>query len=98
MAIIWSLKDKNFPARGYKEAERDIGWCVENLQLRPEQWLPKFSRAQVIGAAKLSFSDDRRHVVVEIRDDEADGWMPGYYFVEIEPQQARTAIASGADA
>ena len=92
MAKIWLVEEKTLPARGYKEADRALSWCIEHLQLRPDNRSPARMWALVIGGARLSFSDDTRFVVVEVSDEEAGAWLPGYYVLDITPRDTRQAL------
>jgi hypothetical protein len=97
MAIVWFVRDMDFPTRGYKQADKDIDWCIRFLRLKPERLMPPPARRQIVGGAPLGVADDSRYVVVEVTDEEADGWAPGYYSLLITPHQARALLRSSSE-
>ena len=100
MAKIWFVKEETFPARGHKQADRSVAWCVHRLGLLPRQLV---RAAVVIGAADLWGSARRcTRVVVSIgREDEEPGaadWPRGCYVLEIDPGEALKALDIAAPA
>jgi|SRR4051812_257531 hypothetical protein len=92
MARIWFVRDKTFPARGFKEADREIAWCIEHLQLSKTAYIAAYREAWIVGAARLSYRDDSRYVIVEILFEESPVWVPGYYMIRIAPDRARSLL------
>jgi|SRR6185369_3302983 hypothetical protein len=94
MAKIWFVKEETFPARGHKQADRSVDWCVHRLGLLPGQLV---RAAMVTGAADLwgSAAGCTRVVVCIGPEDDNRGsadWPYGCYLLSITPEEARKAL------
>ena len=91
MAIVWFVGDKSLPTRGYKQADRDVDWCVKHLVLKRRR-MSRLPGALIIGGARLTLKDESRYVVIEVSRDESDSWRAGYYLIKTTPAEARTRL------
>lgn len=97
VANIWFVQE-GVPAKGYPVAERPFQWCLDELQLRPFDWLISLEQRWVVGdKSNLSVFTNSRYVFVELREEDISdlsvkGWKPGYYIVHVSVEEAKRRL------
>lgn len=97
MATIWFIQHgSSIPAR--RVTEEDFEWCVNELGLHRDLWLPRESKSSVQGKGGARIS---QRVFVELKEREAKalseaGWRSGYYLVVMPVSAVKSKLEARA--
>jgi len=98
MANVWFCFDGPEPAYGGAHYQVSVIQCIEELDLSESQLLSGLlpPRQNSSDAWRTGAIAGYKHVVVELRPDEAAavGWMPGYYLLPLSPRQVMKRLDS----
>jgi hypothetical protein len=99
LATIWFLKEGELHA-GPSIERKSLDWSVENLGLRPDNWIADLpTKNLTIGEkseAGLGPYRGFRFVIVEINQDELgtnSGWKTGFHLLDIDATEAGKVLA-----
>jgi len=97
MAIIWFLKEGEIQV-GPPKAEKPLEWCVQNLDLQPENWLAPLEQKNITIGQKTKLGEYRsfRFVLIEVNDNDLRGadqtWKQGFHLLDMDAQTARPIL------
>ena len=96
MAKVWFVREGPNPTRDKPEHTLPLEQCIDKLGLAKFDWLHGLDRTPRFGSPtpRSRRVAGYRHVVCQVDELEASeqGWMAGYYLLEISPEEVRERL------
>lgn len=92
MVNVWFCSDGENPTDGEKsDYTKELDFCIDVLELSEAQFFCDLSITPKFGDPndKMAQVRGRRHVVLEIGEEEVNGtgWKPGFYLLYLSPEE-----------
>ena len=90
MTKVWFMREGSDPTTGSAAyAGLYLEQCIDRLGLDKRQWLHGLERAPRFGKQRPPTTAEYIHAVCQVDEPEAsdEGWMAGYYLLEISPKE-----------